>query len=85
MPMSVRKGINVFLEGYIPVENMKFREFALTFRVNENDTDVALLGQGDGQDKSVYHYPSLKKTLGPFSIEVVGGSFKQSEIMMLLG
>ena len=35
MPMSVRKGINVFLEGFVPVENMKFREFALTFRVSE--------------------------------------------------
>jgi ATP-binding cassette subfamily E protein 1 len=42
--MSVRKGINVFLEGFIPVENMKFREFALTFRVNETDTDALLLG-----------------------------------------
>lgn len=84
MPMSVRKGINVFLEGFIPVENLKFREFALTFRVNENDTDIALLAS-DAADRSVYQYPTLKKTLGPFSIAVEGGNFKQSEIMMLLG
>lgn len=75
MPMSVRKGINVFLEGFIPVENMKFREFALTFRVSENDTEMALLGQNE-KDKTQYQYPSLKKTLGPFSIEVQGGQFK---------
>ena len=84
MPMSVRKGINVFLEGFIPVENMKFREFALTFRVTENDTDAAMLGS-DKNDKTLYSYPALKKTLGPFSIQVEGGNFKQSEIMMLLG
>ena len=29
MPMTVRKGINVFLDGFIPVENMKFRDYAL--------------------------------------------------------
>ena len=51
MPMSVRKGINVFLEGFIPVENMKFREFALTFRVSESDTENALLGQSE-KDKT---------------------------------
>lgn len=84
MPMSVRKGINVFLEGFIPVENLKFREFALTFRVNENDNESALMGQ-EKEDKTMYQYPSLKKTLGPFSIDVVAGQFKQSEIMMLLG
>jgi len=84
MPMSVRKGINVFLEGYIPVENVKFREFSLTFRVTENDTENMLLGEAK-EDKSVYSYPTLRKTLGPFSIDVVGGQFKQSEIMMLLG
>lgn len=38
MPMSVRRGINVFLEGFVPEENMKFRDYSLTFRVSENDT-----------------------------------------------
>jgi len=51
--MSVRKGINVFLEGYIPVENLKFREFALTFRVNENENESALMGLGE-EDKTMY-------------------------------
>jgi ATP-binding cassette subfamily E protein 1 len=41
MPMSVRKGINVFLSGEIPSENMRFREFSLTFRVSENENDNA--------------------------------------------
>merc|ERR1712117_131590 len=31
MPMSVRHGINVFLEGWIPSENMRFRDIELTF------------------------------------------------------
>lgn len=84
MPMSVRKGINVFLEGFIPVENMKFRDFALTFRVSENENEGVTF-DSDKNDKSMYSYPAIKKTLGPFSIEVEEGKFKQSEIMMLLG
>ena len=33
LPSSVREGINIFLNGYIPTENMRFREEKLTFRV----------------------------------------------------
>lgn len=35
LPMSVRQGINIFLSGFIPAENLRFREFELTFRVVE--------------------------------------------------
>jgi len=35
MPFSVREGINIFLAGFVPTENMKFREVELTFRVSE--------------------------------------------------
>lgn len=38
MPMSVRQGINVFLAGYVPSENMRFRDFELTFKVSENES-----------------------------------------------
>jgi ATP-binding cassette, sub-family E, member 1 len=31
MPYTVREGINIFLAGYIPTENMRFRDEELTF------------------------------------------------------
>ena len=34
MPFSVRVGINAFLAGYIPTENLRFRDDALTFKVS---------------------------------------------------
>jgi len=34
MPFSVREGINIFLAGYIPTEQMRFRDYELTFRVS---------------------------------------------------
>lgn len=33
MPLSVRMGINAFLAGFLPSENMRFRDHALTFKV----------------------------------------------------
>jgi ATP-binding cassette subfamily E protein 1 len=42
LPMSVRQGINIFLSGFIPAENMRFRDFELTFKVSENQ-DVSSL------------------------------------------
>jgi ATP-binding cassette, sub-family E, member 1 len=39
MPFSVREGINIFLGGFVPTENMRFREEELTFRVVETDEE----------------------------------------------
>ena len=35
MPFSVREGINIFLAGFVPTENMKFRDVELSFQVSE--------------------------------------------------
>jgi len=40
MPFSVREGINIFLAGFIPTENMRFRDWALSFKVSDNITDL---------------------------------------------
>ena len=33
MPFGVREGINIFLGGFIPTENLRFRDDVLTFKV----------------------------------------------------
>lgn len=79
MPFSVREGINIFLEGFVPTENLRFREIALTFKVSEEiDRDQRdLMYQTE--------YPELKKKLGSFLLEVRPGSFASSEIIVMLG
>ena len=79
LPFTVREGINVFLEGFIPTENLRFRDFALTFRVTDQ-TQVPLLKRLDYRV-----YPAMKKTLGTFTLEIEEGSFAESEIIVLLG
>lgn len=33
MPSSVREGINIFLAGFVPTENLRFRDETLDFKV----------------------------------------------------
>ncbi|KAG9393297.1 ABC transporter ABCE [Carpediemonas membranifera] len=81
LPYSVREGINVFLAGHIPTENLRFREESLTFKIAEVEDNADLL---DAKDRDGI-YPMLKKTLGQFSLTVEEGSFSPSEITILLG
>ena len=34
-----REGINIFLDGFVPTENLRFREDSLVFKVSENATE----------------------------------------------
>jgi ATP-binding cassette, sub-family E, member 1 len=87
MPYSCREGINIFLAGFIPTENMRFREDELTFKVVENDAEkgLAIIEEQKLQKPTRYKYPIMTKTLGPFSLKVNGGQFQQGEIVVMLG
>ena len=79
VPFSVREGINIFLDGYVPTENLRFREESLVFRVAESAAEEEV--------KRLHHYeyPRMVKTLGDFKLSVETGSFTDSEIVVLLG
>jgi len=79
MPFSVREGINIFLDGFVPTENLRFREDALVFKVSENATEE------DVKRMTRYDYPKMSKTMGSFKLNVDAGQFSDSEILVLLG
>jgi ATP-binding cassette subfamily E protein 1 len=67
---------------------MRFRDVELTFNVTENENEAALLGEGseaDKDNKRIFHYPYMTKTLGPFKLTVERGQFCPSEVVMMLG
>ncbi|KAI0258294.1 P-loop containing nucleoside triphosphate hydrolase protein, partial [Gloeopeniophorella convolvens] len=79
MPYSVREGINIFLDGFIPTENLRFRDESLSFKMVETAEEILI-------DKTRhYQYPSMSKTLGGFKLTVQAGSFTDSEIIVMLG
>merc|ERR1719262_1043496 len=70
MPFSVREGINIFLDGFIPTENMRFREVSLSFKTTQEDKEL------EPEERTNYvTYPSLKKKLGDFQLNVDPGNF----------
>eukprot|EP01125_Pyxidicula_operculata_P021839 TRINITY_DN8685_c0_g1_i1.p2 TRINITY_DN8685_c0_g1~~TRINITY_DN8685_c0_g1_i1.p2 ORF type:complete len:668 (-),score=144.14 TRINITY_DN8685_c0_g1_i1:272-2275(-) len=79
MPYSVREGINHFLAGFIPTENLRFRDFSLNFKVSDN-TD-----RQTEQRHRVSSYPNMTKIQGDFTLSVEKGDFTTSEIVVLLG
>ncbi|CAG8617878.1 6326_t:CDS:2, partial [Paraglomus occultum] len=80
MPFSVREGINIFLDGNVPTENLRFREESLTFRLAETAED-----EREVEKHRLYSYPEMSKTLGDFKLDVHAGSFTDSEIIVMLG
>lgn len=80
LPFSVREGINIFLAGFIPTENLRFRQTALQFRLAETADD-----EEEVEHHHLYSYPRMAKTLGSFKLKVEEGSFTDSEIVVMLG
>jgi ATP-binding cassette subfamily E protein 1 len=90
MPFSVREGINIFLAGYVPTENVRFRDFELTFKVKGEGAEEEESKKKPGDDKQAkkiveFTYPTMVKTLGPFKLTVNGGRFAPSECLVMLG
>ena len=80
MPFNVREGINMFLAGFIPTENLRFRDFSLTFKV------VDTVEEKKEETKVSHHkYPDMKKTLGNFELTVNSGTFNSSQLVVLVG
>lgn len=79
MPYSVREGINIFLDGMIPTENLRFRDESLTFKISETVDEV------QAPKTRRYQYPNMTKTLGSFKLHVDEGEYSDSEILVMLG
>ncbi|KAK8779270.1 hypothetical protein V5799_019387, partial [Amblyomma americanum] len=72
-------GINIFLDGFVPTENLRFRDTSLVFKVAETATEEEI------KRMCRYEYPNMKKCLGDFEMSVDAGTFTDSEIVVMLG
>jgi len=75
---STKVGINNFLEGYIPTENIRFRDKAYKFDISSVIESVLSM-------YSIIQYPALEKTLGQFRVKIEGGSIQQGEVIGIVG
>ncbi len=77
-PKGVRNGINIYLDGYMPDENMRFRDEPIKFSPKPprraEDLGIPYL-----------RWPRLVKDYGQFRLEVSPGRIFQGEVLGLMG
>lgn len=75
---GVRTGINIYLQGFIPDENIRFRKEPIIFHVKPPTTSWAA-------GETVLKWGAMKKSFGEFSLTVEAGEAKQGEVIGILG
>jgi ATP-binding cassette subfamily E protein 1 len=78
-PQGVRVGINIYLNGYIKDENVRFREDSIIF--HERPPQESLFGFGD----IIFSYDDIQVSLGNFSLTTSGSEIHSGEIIGILG
>ncbi|WP_455142569.1 ribosome biogenesis/translation initiation ATPase RLI [Candidatus Hodarchaeum mangrovi] len=79
-PYTEKEGINIFLDGFIPSENMRFRDYSIIIQKSsvreENLTTSPLL-----------LYDNISKTydVSNFTLDVRKGTIQKSEVIGILG
>jgi ATP-binding cassette, sub-family E, member 1 len=75
---STKIGINNFLEGFIPTENVRFRDKSYRF-------DISNVTENMISNMSIVSYTSMKKKLGEFNLKVNNGDIHQGEVIGIVG
>jgi ATP-binding cassette subfamily E protein 1 len=78
MPHGVRVGINIYINGYIPDENIRFRDRAIKFHLSPTPK------QWRSED-TLHGWPAFKKTLGTFTLRVKAGEIHRGEVVGIVG
>ena len=77
--LSTKVGINVFLDGYLPNENVRFRDKKFTFDSSATTTENFQMGN------EIISYPLLKKKFTSFSVTIEPGKVSKGEVLGIMG
>jgi len=75
---GVRTGINIYLQGYIPDENIRFRKEAITF--HEKPPTISF-----GAGETLLKWDRVEKTYEGFKLVAHPGEIRKGEIVGILG
>jgi len=77
--LSTKVGINVFLDGYLPNENVRFRDKKFTFDSSATTTENFQMGN------EIISYPLLEKKFPSFSVTIEPGTVSKGEVLGIMG
>ena len=73
-----RSGINALLDGFLPLENIRFRDRAVTF-------DVTTSLEAQRSEEVIAKYTRLSKSFPGFGLVADGGELTQGEVLGVIG
>lgn len=76
--LSTKVGINVFLDGYLPNENVRFRDKKFSF-------DVSSTAETFQEGNEIIKYPKLEKKYSKFSVTIDPGQVRKGEVLGIMG
>lgn len=74
---AVRRGINEYLDGYLPDDNVRFRDYAIRFFQYAAERHIS--------KNVLLEFPELGKDFENFSLKTSGGEVKKGEILAVMG
>ena len=75
---GVRVGINIYLEGFIPDENVRFRKDSIIFHVKPPSAGLTV-------GETLLQWSEIKKSFGEFEFQAVPGEVKRGEVVGIFG
>ena len=76
--LSTKVGINVFLDGYLPNENVRFRDTAFRFDASTSSDEFVTT-------ETAIDYPPLEKKYPNFSLSINAGRVRKNEVVGIVG
>ncbi len=77
-PRGIGAGVNEYLDGYLPGENIRIRPYRISF-------DLRPLERPWKPEELLMEWPSLYKRLGSFELSVEAGSVHRGEVVGIVG
>jgi ATP-binding cassette subfamily E protein 1 len=77
-PHGVRVGINIYINGFIPDENMRFRAYPIKFHLSPTPREWR-------SEEVLLTWPDFKKVLGNFTLDAGTGGIHTGEVIGIVG
>jgi len=78
-PHGTRVGVNIFLDGFIPDENMRFRDSSISFKgMSAEDIEFT-------SGETLVEYGNLRKEFENFTLDAKGGRVSRGQVIGILG
>lgn len=74
---AVRRGINEYMDGYLPDDNVRFRDYSIKFS--------GTAASGEVRKDILFEFPEMEKSFESFSLKVNKGSVRKCEVMAVMG